>query len=119
MLKTNVTKKAFESIIEANWGPGEEPSKKALAAWEPKKLTLMDLFTKADTQENVRGTAWGALQAITEYADWHVGVRGMSGAGAEELAAAQFERSLFGPEKGTVEMTKATAERIFSELAGV
>ena len=31
---------------------------------------LVKLWSSADTQDNIRGTRWGGLQAIAEYLDW-------------------------------------------------
>lgn len=119
MLKTRVTSQAFLNIITKAWGPGEDASKKALDAWEPKRETLMTLFAKSDTHANVRGTAWAGYNAVVEYADWHVSVKGLKNPTPQELATAQFQRSLFGPDHGTVEQAKSKAEAIFCELAGV
>lgn len=39
---------------------------------------LMWLFREAPTQEPIRGTKWGAFNAVAEYADWGTAVRGDS-----------------------------------------
>jgi phage/plasmid-like protein (TIGR03299 family) len=92
LLDIKVTNARFLQIIEANFGPGEEPSKTQLARWEPKKDKLMELFTVADTQANVRGTAWAALNAVGEYADWFTKVKKTDA----DADAARFRRSVEG-----------------------
>lgn len=117
MLSVRVTNDAFREIIRNEFGPGDDPSKKAETMWETKEAELIRLFATADTQANVRNTAWAGLQAVTEYVDWSMGVRGQKGAGPEELAAAQFRRSVFGD--ATVTKPKGAAFRVFRELAGL
>lgn len=70
LLKVDVSNKKFEAIVTGLWGPGEEPRPSAQASWDVKFAKLMELFTQADTQANVRNTGYGAVQAITEFADW-------------------------------------------------
>lgn len=119
LLETEVTTDAFLKIVRKEWGPGDDASKKAGDAWAEKEAVLVELWATADTQANVRGTAWAGLQAVTEFADWRMGVRGLKGADPQDLATAQFKRSLFGPPKGTVGNVKRNASRVFRELAGL
>ena len=65
----------FEKIITANFGPGEDPSKKATTRWEIKRGVLMQTFRFADNLAPVRGTSYAALQAVGEFADHMMGVR--------------------------------------------
>lgn len=89
LLDVKVSNGKFDQIISQMFGPGEEPSKVAATNWEKKRGTLIDLFAKADTQDAIRNTAWGAFNAIVEYQDWVRPVRG-----ADDVIAAQFERSV-------------------------
>lgn len=70
LLKVNVTNAKFAEIIAGLWGPGDDPTPSAKASWDIKHDKLMGLFTQADTQANVRNTGYGAVQAVTEFADW-------------------------------------------------
>jgi phage/plasmid-like protein (TIGR03299 family) len=70
LLKVNVTDAKFAEIIAGLWGPGDDPTPSAKASWDVKHDKLMGLFTQADTQANVRNTGYGAVQAVTEFADW-------------------------------------------------
>lgn len=48
---------------------------------------LMSLFTGSPTATAIRGTRWGAYQAVTEYADHMVGVRNRAGEALRENRA--------------------------------
>lgn len=48
---------------------------------------ITDLYRTAATQEGIRGTKWGAYNALTEYADWFLPVRGDETARCERIAA--------------------------------
>jgi phage/plasmid-like protein (TIGR03299 family) len=118
MIGTRLTNQQFADIVTSEWGPGESPSKKAGDIWDEKLGTLFGLFTQSDTQANARNTAWAGFQAVTEYADWKMGVRGLKGADAETLATAQFKRSMFGG-GADFDKIKKNAARVFGELAGI
>lgn len=113
LLKTHVTNMAFETIIANTFGPGEEPSKRAQTVWDEKRTKLMDLFTTADTQANVRNTAWGALQAVTEYCDWETKVKSKPGITDDEI---RMWRSVDGEK--SVTSPKEQMARVLLELAG-
>lgn len=64
----------FETLVSKLWGPRDDASKFATTKWEAKLGTLTNLFATAPTQEPIRGTAWAAVQAVTEYLDWETKV---------------------------------------------
>lgn len=49
---------------------------------------ITDLYRESGTMDNVRGTAWGALNALTEYLDWFRPTRGDNK--TENLLSAQM-----------------------------
>lgn len=117
MLSTKVSNDKFRQIIEAEFGPGEDPSKKAQGQWETLEEQLMGLFIKADTHENARHTAWAGYNAIIEQADWGKTIRGYKAADPLTVATKRFERSFFG--NADVDAPKLAARRVFRELAGL
>lgn len=94
LLQVKVSKDLFVDIIRRNWGPADDADKKTVTKWEEKENQLVGLFSTADTQANVRGTAWAALQAVTEERDWFSKVNGSKGKTEGELDAIRFRRSL-------------------------
>jgi phage/plasmid-like protein (TIGR03299 family) len=75
-----VTKQDFDAIIAAAYPqPEKDAAKAAITRWENQRDLLMGIWEgKADgpnTTEAVRGTAWGALNTLTERLDWYRTVR--------------------------------------------
>lgn len=70
--------------------------------------TVMGLYEFGRTCENVRGTVWGGLQAVTEYADWITPVRGGSKHTAEEM---RFRKQL------SFDYTDKIKQRAFDRFA--
>lgn len=117
MLSTKVSNDLFREIITREFGPGEDPSKKAQGQWENLEEQLMALFIKADTHENARHTAWAGYNSIIEQADWKKTIRGFGAADELTVATKRFERSFFG--NRDIDAPKIAARRVFRELAGL
>lgn len=118
MIDTKVTLQKFDEIIKANFGPTEDAGKVALDRWDQKRGKLIDLFAIADTQANVRNTAWAGLQAVTEFCDWETKVdETRLGKSWQNAQGYRFWRSLEGEK--SVTRPKQAMLRVFGELAGV
>ncbi|MGW4696902.1 DUF932 domain-containing protein [Kitasatospora cineracea] len=66
-----MTNQEFDKLIAQLWTPPAEGARKhILAAHEERRDRLHTLFAEADTQENIRGTRWAALQAVIEFEDY-------------------------------------------------
>jgi len=90
MIGETLTTGEFEQTVKRVFKKASDG--KASATNEVKRLdVLMRLFTDADTQANIRGTRWAGYQAITEYVDYVLPVRG-----ADDEMAARATRSLMG-----------------------
>lgn len=92
----------FRKVCDTIWlepeleGESEEDKKrhaKQLSRWSDRRKQLHQLFTFADTQEDIRFTRWGAYNAIVEYQD-HVAPSG--GTTADTKAAARAMRTISG-----------------------
>jgi phage/plasmid-like protein (TIGR03299 family) len=59
----------FDDIIAAAYPMPDEDVKGSLTKWENKRDSLFDIWN-GDTETAIRGTAWGALNALTERLDW-------------------------------------------------
>lgn len=118
MIQTKVTTAKFDEIIAENFGPGDDASKIALDRWDEKHSKLINLFAQADTQANVRGTAWAGLQAVTEFCDWETKVdESRLGSTWKNADGYRFWRSLEGEK--SVTRPKQAMLRVFGELSGV
>lgn len=84
LFSREVTDKKFSEIINAIYPkPAKDAKKVALTKWENKVILLDDLYHNSKTNSNIKGTAWGALNAFTERLDYFRSAR----KGGESLAA--------------------------------
>ncbi|HET9893662.1 MAG TPA: DUF932 domain-containing protein [Streptosporangiaceae bacterium] len=90
MINQPITNGEFERIIAQVFPKGGD-SKMAATMDANRTDLMMRLFTEADTQAAIRGTNWAAYQAIVEYVDYSLPVRG-----ADDEASARAARSLLG-----------------------
>ena len=71
LFSREITDKKFSEIIKAIYPKPEKDAKKiALTKWENKVILLDDLYHNSNTNANIKGTAWGALNALTERLDY-------------------------------------------------
>jgi phage/plasmid-like protein (TIGR03299 family) len=94
MIQTDVTNAQFQKIVEALYPKPEKDAKGAQTRWENKINLLGDLFAGVEafdgapiTNANIKGTAWGALNALTERLDWYRSPRNGDGTALAESAS--------------------------------
>ena len=75
MIEKEVTAQQFNKIILAAYPKPEKDAKGALKKWENKVNLINDIYT-GEFNGTIAGTAWGALNALTERLDWHRSARG-------------------------------------------
>jgi len=78
LYEVEVTNSDFFKIVSGLYPKPEDEKKGALTRWENKVALLGDLFAGVEavegapiTNTNITGTAWGALNALTERLDWY------------------------------------------------
>jgi len=116
LFATSMTDKQFHDIVKALYPePAEDAGKASVTKYESKIELISDLYFDSPTQLGIKGTAWGAYNALTERVDYFRQGRLVKGAqnseDAQLASASGFD-------------AQATAEknRILSavrELAGV
>lgn len=84
LFNTKINDVQFNKLITELYPKPEEGSKAGLTKWENKIDTINDLYFKSPTVETVKGTAWGAFNALTERLDYYRGRKGKS----ESMSAA-------------------------------
>jgi len=84
MIAKEISDKQFFDIISTVYTKPEEDTKGAMTKWETKIDTLNDIYF-GETCVNIKGTAWGAYNAMTERLDWY---RNPRGGNAESVLAA-------------------------------
>jgi phage/plasmid-like protein (TIGR03299 family) len=71
LFNTKVDDKKFFDIITAIYPkPDKDATKAQLTKWDNKIVLLNSLYHESPTNENIKGTAWGVLNALTERLDY-------------------------------------------------
>lgn len=84
LFAAEVNDKKFFEIITAAYPKPEVDSKGSVTKWENKIDVINDIYS-GPTQVGIKGTAWGAYNAMTERLDWF---RNPRGGNAESVLAA-------------------------------
>ena len=86
-----VTNAQFSKIVNALYPKPEADKKGSLKKWENKVVLLDELYHNSQTNANIKGTAWGVVNALTERLDYYRTARKNNG---ESLA---YSASGFDP----------------------
>lgn len=78
LVDDRMSTREFTNFIDTLCPKPEEGRKAATTRWENRRASLQELFTAADTQEEIRGTRWAAFNAVSEYHEWLAPTRGDS-----------------------------------------
>ena len=76
LFQTSITNQQFDNLFEALYPKPEADSKGATTLWEKKFDLTRGLYLSSPTQTGITGTAWGALNALTERVDYYREGRG-------------------------------------------
>jgi len=90
MLATKVTAKKFNEIILNLYPKPEKDAKGSFTKWENKVDTINTIYT-GETNNMIAGTAWGAMNALTERLDWFRTGRGDEAEKNVAAAASGFD----------------------------
>ena len=70
MFEIEINNDKFQDIIRTAYPMPEKDAKGALSKWQTKLELIEDIYT-GPTNHMIAGTAWGALNAMTERLDWY------------------------------------------------
>ena len=71
LFKQEITDAEFSKLIRTIYPkPEESASKLAKTKWENKVILVDDLYFNSPTNANIKGTKWGAFNALTERLDY-------------------------------------------------
>ena len=77
LFKQEINDKQFHDIVKAVYPkPSEDASKIAKTKWDNKVIMLDELYFNSPTNANIKGTKWGAFNALTERLDYFRSTRG-------------------------------------------
>ena len=100
LFEQEVNDKVFNDIVTTLYPKPEKDAKGSLTKWENKIDLINDIYYTSPTNANVKGTAWGAFNALTERLDYFRNAR----KGKEEniyAAASGFDPQI-NVEKGKI-----------------
>ena len=79
LFSQEITDKQFYDIVRTIYPkPADDASKLAKTKWDNKVILLDDLYFNSPTNANIKGTKWGAFNALTERLDYFRTTRGKS-----------------------------------------
>lgn len=85
LFETEITKAQFDKLVSDLYPEPEDGASKVAHTRHNDKTAILDyLYTEGQTNANITGTAWGALNALTERVDYYRTGRG----GSETIIAA-------------------------------
>lgn len=90
LFETSITDAKFDEIVNALYPADDNASKGSITMRQNKVDLIKAIYLNSPTQDNIRGTAWGALNALTERIDYFRNPRGGSIEGVAS-AASGFE----------------------------
>lgn len=70
LFNTEITNAQFDKLVATLYPKPDELSKMASTKYEAKIDTIQNLYKVSPTQNGIRGTKWGALNALTERVDY-------------------------------------------------
>jgi phage/plasmid-like protein (TIGR03299 family) len=96
MIQREITQDKFIDIVNAAYPLPEENKKGAVSKWNTKIELIEEIYT-GPYNHTIAGTAWGALNALTERLDWHR--NGRKGSNESVLAGASGFDPMVNAEK--------------------
>jgi phage/plasmid-like protein (TIGR03299 family) len=96
LFEQEVTDAKFFDILTTAYPVPDKDAKGAFTKWEKKIDTINSIYT-GETNGMIAGTAWGALNALTERMDWYANPRG--GDATNSLVKASGFDAAFNAEK--------------------
>ena len=108
LFKQSITDKQFSDLIRSIYPKPEADKNGSLKKWESKVVLIDDLYFNSPTNANIKGTAWGAFNALTERLDYYRSAR--KGNSESLMASASgFDPVITAEKNKILKMVKALA----------
>jgi phage/plasmid-like protein (TIGR03299 family) len=78
LFKQEITDVEFSKLIRSIYPKPDVDNKSTIKRWENKVVLIDDLYHNSPTNANIKGTKWGAFNALTERLDYFRSGRGNS-----------------------------------------
>jgi len=76
MIEESYTTAKFDEMITLAFDMQDPKTKRKQTLVENQRESLMDLWNNSPTMKDIKGTRWGAYQAVTEYVDHFMDIKG-------------------------------------------
>jgi phage/plasmid-like protein (TIGR03299 family) len=106
LFKQEITDKQFSDLIKTIYPKPEDKSKLALTKWENKVVLIDDLYHNSPTNANIKGTKWGAFNALTERLDYFRSTR-KSNSESKWASASGFDPIITAEKNKILKVVKA------------
>ena len=107
LFKQEITEKQFQDIVKTLYPkPDADASKVAKTKWDNKMVLLSDLYNSSPTNANIKGTKWGALNALTERLDYFRNVR-KNNTESQYAAASGFDALITAEKNKILQVVKS------------
>jgi len=103
LFETEITNAQFDKLVASLYPAKDDADKMANTKYQQKIDIINNLYRVAPTQDGIRGTKWGALNALTERVDYYRTARGN-------------DESLMANASGLATSTNAEKSRILSAV---
>ena len=110
MFESEITKAQFDSLVSTLYPMPEKGSAPVAFTKHANKMDLIQDIYASDKQDGIRGTAWGAYNALTERIDWFRGIRN-NDSEASLISASGMDASTTNEKR---EILKAVKELVMS-----
>jgi hypothetical protein len=107
LFKQSITDKQFSELIRTIYPKPEEKSKLALTKWENKVVLIDDLYFNSPTNTNIKGTKWGAFNALTEHLDYFRPTRSANNSESKWAAASGFDPIITAQKNKILQVVKS------------
>ena len=104
LFETEITNAQFDKLVAQLYPAKDDADKMANTKYQQKIDTIQNLYKVAPTQDGIRGTKWGALNALTERVDYY------------RTARTGSDESLMANASGLSTSTNAEKARILSAV---
>ena len=106
LFKQEITDAEFSKLIRTIYPKPEKDTKGALKKWENKVVLIDDLYFNSPTNANIKGTKWGAFNALTERLDYFRSVR-KSNSESKWAAASGFDPIITAEKNKILQVVKS------------
>lgn len=106
LFKQEISDKDFSKLLNTIYPKPDVDAKNALKRWENKVVLLDDLYFNSPTNANIKGTKWGAFNALTERLDYFRSTR-KSNTESKWASASGFDPIITAEKNKILQVVKA------------